>query len=263
MDRFKYLSHEGVRYAVSENIGCPHAFSTRDGGLSRLPHTASLNLVYGRGDDENTVDANRVIFARAAGVPWLNPVEAEQIHSAAVAVVGGQLPERNIRCDGFVSDRDDVTLCVKTADCAPILFHDGSAGIIGACHAGWRGTVAGIAGKTLDAMCALGADRSRVQIAIGACIHECCYEVGEDFYHSVCEAQGVSFAKEYVRIKDGRYHADITGMNIALLTAAGAAAENISVDGNCTCCHPDIYFSHRATHGLRGTMMAIISGGTR
>ena len=248
-----------MRFAQSENIVYPHAFSTRIGGFSTLDYTAGLNLVYGRGDGAVTVDKNRALFSRVTGISFDSLVEASQVHSARVVTVGDELPPPDIEADGFVTNRAGVTLCIKTADCAPVLMCDPLAGVIGACHAGWRGTVAGICANTVEAMCALGAKKENIRVAIGACIHPCCYEVGGDFYSEVTKARGEDFAARHIKARGESIYADIVGMNLELLECAGIKRENICADPHCTCCEPDVYFSHRASGGRRGTMAAIIS----
>lgn len=259
MNRFIFKTVDNVTFGVSENITAPHGFSTRAGGVSSLPHTASMNLAYGRGDDEETVRENMRIFCSAVGVSG-RAVSARQIHSATVLTV---TPENagleGVECDGFVSRTPGITLCVKTADCVPILFYDESAGVIGAAHAGWRGTAAAIQQKTVKKMCALGAEPSRIQVAVGACIHPCCYEVGGDFREQVAALRGEDFAARHIYERDGALRADLTAMNAELLQDAGVPADNISICPRCTCCEPGVFFSHRATGGVRGTMAAAIS----
>lgn len=262
MDGFKFITRNGVLFARSDRLRAPHAFSTRLGGVSVLSHTRSMNLVYGRGDTDAQVDENRRIFLRETGLVG-ETVEAQQVHGTDVLCVRDALPPRDVPADGFVTDRGGVILCVKTADCAPLLFEDAEAGIIGACHAGWRGTLGGIAENTVRQMCALGARADRIHCAVGPCIHSCCYEVGDDFYRTVEESRGADFARRYVVRRHGGLFADIVGMNLEILLGGGMDEGNIDVCGRCTCCEPDIFFSHRATAGRRGTMIAMISlGGT-
>ena len=180
----------GVCYVRSTHIACPHGFSTRIGGVSDLPHTASLNLTYGRGDSDAVVLANLARFAEAVGVSG-DVVSLPQVHGTAVRIVdeadrgmGYQRPADGT-CDGYVTAAPGVALGVKTADCVPILLADEAAGVIGALHAGWRGTVAGIASVGVEKMIELGADPSRIVAAIGPSIGVCCYAVGDDFAEAV------------------------------------------------------------------------------
>ena len=167
-------TENGVEYLRSNNIISKHAFSTRIGGVSRLPHTVSLNLAYGRGDDNETVLENLSLFAEAVGFDAGRLVSVGQIHSADVRVVDeshagqGYMIEEDFQCDGYVTNKSGLTVGVKTADCVPILMegydNGGKVCCVGAAHAGWRGTVSGIATVCLGKMRNLGAVRVRVAI---------------------------------------------------------------------------------------------------
>jgi len=260
MNSFNIELKSNIIYLTSSNIAVPHGFSTRHGGISSLPHTATMNLAYGRGDDEATVKENMRIFCTALGIDSDTVVSAKQIHSTEVMVV---TPENagleGVECDGFVTRDKGIALCVKIADCVPILFCDEENGVIGACHAGWRGTAGGIATVTVEKMLSLGAEVENIQVAIGPCIHPCCYEVSSDFYEQVSALRGEDFAKRHIKKKNGSMYADLTAMNKELLMGAGIPESNISISDKCTCCEPDLFHSHRATGGVRGTMAALIS----
>lgn len=259
MNNFNIEIKRNIIFFTSSNIAVPHGFSTRHGGISSLPHTATMNLAYGRGDDEITVKENMRIFCEAIGIDSDTVVSARQIHSTDVMVV---TPEKagleGVECDGFVTKEKGIALCVKIADCVPILFCDKKNGVIGACHAGWRGTAGGIAPKTVEKMLSLGADPANIQVAIGPCIHPCCYEVGGDFFEQVATLRGEDFAKRHIANKDGSMFANLTEMNKELLINARIPEGNISISDRCTCCEPDVFHSHRATGGVRGTMAAVI-----
>lgn len=249
-------------YFRSDNIEVPHLFTTRRGGVSTQPHLASLNVGDNRGDSEENVTANLDIAAGQIGLTHSDTVRARQIHSVKVRTVGkadkGAFFED---CDGFVTAEQGVALTVKVADCVPILLCDKQASVIGALHAGWRGAASGIAYEGVLAMTALGAEPSRIKAALGACIHSCCYEVGGDFVESVEALLGCDPEQSGVIIPsaDGKYHADIVRLNLIHLERAGIAPENISVCGECTCCDPKLFFSHRYSKGKRGTMCAMIA----
>ena len=254
----------GVCFVRSDRIALPHGFSTRLGGVSALPHTASLNLAFGRGDDDAVVLANLARFTAAVGVPG-EVISLPQIHSADVRVVTGadaglgyQHPADG-SCDGYVTATPGVTLGVKTADCVPILLADAAAGVIGALHAGWRGTVAGIARTGVGEMVKLGADPARIVAAIGPAICACCFEVGEEFPDAVAASACAPLCLPHLRRRDGRLYADLPAMNAAILCSAGLRAENIDQSGLCTCCDSARFYSHRASKGKRGTMLSVIA----
>ncbi len=262
----------GVVYLTSGLLPCRHGFASRAGGVSTLPHTASLNLAFGRGDGDETVRENLRRFAEAVGFEPGSVVSRHQIHSTRVIdatddMAGeGYFRPTDEGCDGFVTTSRRVTLGVKTADCVPILFYgcapDGSAPVIGAVHAGWRGTAAGIAGECVERMCALGASRESIRAAVGPSIRFCCYEVGDDFFESVRQLVGTETAERFIYPVSGegsRLHADLVGLNRQILMEHGLSPERIDVSEDCTCCHPESYFSHRYSKGLRGTMLSVIT----
>ncbi len=240
-------------------LSAAHGFSCRIGGISTPAHLSSLNLGYGVGDSEDDVRINRSRFFSAVASHPLqdnDAVWAHQIHSATVRCVGRKdLGRDDLSLDGFVTRESGVLLFIRTADCCPLLFCDAENGVIGACHAGWRGSVADIAGETVRAMMQIGADVRHIRCAIGPCIHSCCYEVGDDFVETLCTSLSPDITKQALqRYPDGRYHADLTEINRMLLIRSGMAPEHIAIAPDCTCCQPGRYFSHRASGGRRGLM---------
>ncbi len=246
----------GVPFYRSTLLTSPHAFSCRHGGTSTLPHLASMNLGRGRGDDEATLCENYRIFLEATCLPQ-NVVSANQIHSDIV-LHAQTAPEAAPDCDGFVTATPNLTLCVKTADCLPILFEDHEAGVVGAVHAGWRGSAKGIVCRALDEMEALGAKRDRICAVIGPRIGVCCFEVKDDFVTEYRALLG-DFGEKFLVFKDDRIFCDLPALNRALLIENGVLEKHFEDSGLCTCCQPDLFFSHRASKGLRGTMAAMIA----
>ena len=247
-----------------------HGFSTREGGVSTLPHTASMNVAKGRGDSDETVIENISLFARRVSGGALDAaavVCASQIHSTKIRRVSaadcgtGTLLPAGEECDGFISDEPNVLLMVRVADCVPILFaaqqEDGSP-VVCAVHAGWRGTAAGIAAEAIRLLTESGAELSSIRCAVGQAIRDCCYEVREDFREAVASLRGAAFADAHIHSRNGKLFADVPGMNVRLLLEAGLTKEQIDVLPHCTACRPGLFHSHRATGGLRGAMGAMI-----
>ena len=254
---FEKVTNHGVVFFRSSLLPCPHAFTTRIGGVSSLPHLASLNLGNNRGDDPANVKENfRRIFA-AAGLPD-SFVSAVQIHSKTVLFTREPLPEHP-HLDGFCTDAPGLTLCVKVADCIPILLCDKNAGVIAALHAGWRGTASGIVAKGLEKMVEAGAHPENIVAAIGAGLGTCCFAVREDFIAEFTALAGENMAQKFIENRGGRFFADLKGANVEALTDAGVPRGQIDVCPLCTCCDPDLFFSHRASGGKRGTMAALIA----
>ena len=258
-----FYKKDGVYF--SDIITCPHGFSCREGGVSSLAHTSSMNLAFGRGDDDATVLKNLDIFAGKLGLEAKSVISVPQIHSCDVRVVGrehagmGYHAPAAFSCDGYVTRERGVPIGVKTADCVPILLYDDKNGVIGALHAGWRGSVAGIARVGVEKMLSLGADPESIRAAIGAAIGACCYEVGEEVYEAAKENLGADIADRFITRSGERFRADLAGLNRELLIGSGLLPENIDLSGHCTACEKDEFFSHRATGGVRGTMLALIS----
>ena len=262
-----------------------HGFSTRLGGVSEGA-LASLNLGLGRGDDLQKVRENYRLWGEAAGFDADKTVISQQTHGVALRKVSrkdegkGLLRERDYHdIDGLYTDQSGPVLITTYADCTPLLFYAPDRHIAATSHAGWRGTAAGIACKTVEEMCRIGAQPKAIQAAIGPCIHNCCYEVSLDFYDEVERLCGRTFANRYItpyparaekaprelilnppdRTESPKYRADLVGMNLHMLRSVGMAEAHINICAACTCCQSTLYFSHRATGGKRGTMAAIIS----
>jgi len=262
-----YYDNNFWRSALLEERDVGHAFSTRLGGVSTLPHTSSMNVGFGRGDSDDVVRENIRILCAAAGLSYEGLVGSAQYHTTHVRYVTeenageGIVRDNHSPSDAFVTDRPGVSAIVRTADCTPILLcgrKDDRAPVVGAAHAGWKGTVHLIAENLVAAALSLGAEKSSLKTAIGPCIGECHFEVKEDFIEAVRDARGNDFAEKYIIRRDGRYFADMVSMNFDILVAAGVPADRIDVCGACTACDPNKYHSHRATGGVRGTMGSVI-----
>src|SRR5207249_2927073 len=142
---------------------------SRRGGISEGPF-ASLNCGFSSGDSPDRVTRNRAIAADRLGLPADRLVTARQIHGTTVVTVEKPWRREEAPCaDGLVTAIPGIVLGVLTADCAPILFRDPAAGVIGVAHAGWRGALGGIVEATLARMTVLGAERHRIRAAIGPC----------------------------------------------------------------------------------------------
>ena len=254
-----------LEYLVAEGITAPHCFTTRFGGVSQ-GHLASMNIGIHRGDDPANVAENYRILTQALGFSTEDLVATHQTHSDIVRAVGredrgvclveGASPE----CDALVTNAPGVALVIYTADCTPILLcgekEDGSP-VISAVHAGWRGTAKGIAGKAVEAMCALGCRPESIKAAVGPHIGSCCYEVGGDLLEDVTVLRGSDFARRHITPSphaSGKFFCDMTGMNREILMEAGVPSSHIDVTDHCTYCMSDVYYSHRKTSGKRGAM---------
>ena len=250
-----------LEYLTAENLPAPHGFTTRLGGVSR-GHLESLNLGLHRDDDPENVTKNYTILANTIGFDIKKLVLAHQTHSATIRVVTkndclGSLSHRDYPvCDGLVTNDPGGALWVFTADCTPILLHDPVTGAVGAIHAGWRGTAAGIAASGVEAMVsAFGCRPGDIRAAIGPNIGLCCFETHGDVPSAMVSALGRE-AAPYIFPCGEKFKLDLKGLNGLWLRKAGV--ENIEIATQCTACQPHRFWSHRVTGGVRGSQGAVI-----
>ena len=182
------MSVEVIRAA---NLSVPHGFLGRRGGVS-TGELAGLNVGYGSKDDRDAIAENRR-RAIAALLPEADLATVHQVHSATVVCAERPWPQdERPHADAMVTDRPRLLLGILTADCAPVLFADPEAGVVGAAHAGWRGALAGVTDATIAAMEGLGARRDRISATVGPCIAQASYEVDEGFRIRFVETDGAN-----------------------------------------------------------------------
>ncbi|GIX11270.1 peptidoglycan editing factor PgeF [Elioraea sp.] len=234
---------------LAAGLEAPHGFFTRAGGVS-TGRFATLNCSLSGRDDPRAVAENRARARAALGVGAL--VGLFQVHGAAVAVVEEPWgDEARPEADALVTRRRGVALGIVTADCAPVLFLDPAAGVIGAAHAGWRGALAGVLEATVAAMERLGAARGRISAAIGPTIRQPSYEVAADLRDAVLAADP-AHARFFVDgARPGRWHFDLPGFCATALARAGIARViDLGLD---TYADPARFFSYRrAIHEAAG-----------
>lgn len=221
----------------------PHGFFTRHGGVS-TGRFASLNCSLSGRDDPDAVRENRARAAAALHHPPAALVGLTQVHGIAVATLEDAWPEDDRpRADAVVTDRPGLLLGIVTGDCAPVLFADAEAGVIGAAHAGWRGAVAGVIEATLAAMEARGARRARIAAAIGPCIAQPSYEVGADLREALLARDPADARFLAPGRREGHWQFDLPGYVLARLHAAGVA--RAAWIGQDTLARAEDFFSHR------------------
>ncbi|MDQ1899180.1 peptidoglycan editing factor PgeF [Paracoccus sp. WLY502] len=233
-----------------------HGFFTRKGGASSGLF-AGLNCGRRSTDQTEVVALNRARVATAMGVPANALATVKQVHSADVVTLteADDIPTiAGTEADGIVTARRDVALAVLTADCQPILLADAQAGVIGACHAGWRGALDGIIEATVEAMRAIGA--TSIRAVIGPTISQRAYEVGPDFMDSFL-AEDPAYDRFFSGGPNGRPMFDLPSFGLMRLRDAGVEAE---WSGHCTYSDPDKFFSYRrATHESKADYGRLIS----
>jgi len=223
----------------------PHGFLGRRGGVSQ-GLVAGLNVGLGSQDDPAAIAENRR-RAAAAVLPGAPLASLYQVHSADVVRVNAAYPDaERPQADALVTERPGLLLGILTADCAPVLFADAHAGVVGAAHAGWKGALAGVTDTTIAAMEKIGARRDRIAAAIGPCIARASYEVDEGFLgrFTAVDPENERF---FASGRDGRYQFDLEAYVTHRLAAAGLA--RIEALGLDTYAQPDRFYSYRrATH---------------
>lgn len=255
------MAKAGIHLVRSSVIppGFVHGFPERTGGVSTGPR-ASLNLGARWGDDRANVDANRRLLAEHAGYDPAQLVATRHVHGTNVWRVGEPLAD-DAEFDGLVCDRPGPVLGAFAADCIPILFADPEARVCGAAHAGWRGTVNGVAPNVIARMVEAGARADRIRVALGPSIGPCCFEVGPE----VVDEFRAAFSAHSLRDLPGlvvrgrqKDHIDLRVASRAFLERAGVQAQHIDDRPPCTRCEGDRFFSYRRDGREGGVHMAFI-----
>ncbi|HZT52013.1 MAG TPA: peptidoglycan editing factor PgeF [Stellaceae bacterium] len=234
-----------LRVAPLEHEAVRHAFFTRAGGVSEGVF-ASLNCSLGSGDDPAKVAENR---RRALAVLGLGPerlVTTYQVHGAAVALV--EAPWRHEdrpRADALVTRVPGIALGILTADCAPVLFADPAARIVGAAHAGWRGALGGVLEAAVAAMEREGALRARIRAGVGPCIGGASYEVGPEFPAPFLAERADNAGFFVAASRPGHFLFDLGAYVEAKLRRLGLGA--VARSGGDTCAEAARFFSWRRT----------------
>jgi YfiH family protein len=223
----------------------PHGFLGRRGGVS-TGATAGLNTGLGSGDDAGAVAANRARGAEAV-LPGGRLVGVYQVHSPdCVTVDEPWTDDARPHADAMATSRPGLLLGIITADCAPVLLADASAGVIGAAHAGWRGAFDGVIGNTVEAMERLGARRGAITAAIGPCIGRDSYEVDEGFRQRFIDADAAN-TRFFTAGRQGHHQFALEEYVAGRLNEVGVAdIERLGLD---TYSDDERFFSfRRATH---------------
>ncbi|MFH1080716.1 MAG: peptidoglycan editing factor PgeF [Pseudomonadota bacterium] len=238
-----------------------HAFCTRQGGVSGGSF-AGLNVSTREGDDNDHVRLNFESIAAAFGITVSQFLQVHQVHRDGVWVLDGRVPlpadDLPPECDAVVTDRPEVALCIKTADCVPVFLVDPVRRVIGAVHAGWKGTALQIVGKAVGKMVQrFGTHPSDLFAAIGPAIGPCCYEVDTTVYQAMSNHPERESFFQAGREK-GKWSLDLFLANRLQLIQSGVPAQRIRQADFCTACHPGLFFSYRAQGGNTGRQLNFI-----
>lgn len=233
-----------------------HTVTTRS---DDLPYAFSLALHTGEAPEQIVANRNRLSRLLSSETP-LHYVLADQTHSDNIQCITRKetrgwesLSDAVKECDALITDVKGVVLGILTADCVPILLYDRQKEVVAAVHAGWKGTKAQIASKTVQKMIAeYGCDPETIMAGIAPAIGRCCYEVGEEV------AEHFFDTPEALTQKGEKYMLDLPFINQKQLLEAGLKKENIEMSHTCTACEVERFFSYRKEQGCSGRFMSLI-----
>ncbi len=226
------------------------AESTRHGGVSDFPFS-SLNLGIYSGDSPEAVQENRKRFFGSLGIDLAEVCFSYQIHEDKIWVA--QKPENLEGYDAFITNQPNIFVCVTVADCTPVLIYDAKNQVVASVHAGWKGTVLAISGKTLQKMQeTFGTNPADCYAYVGICIDECSFEVGDEVANH--------FGENFKRFDEekGKFFVDLKRANQHQLITLGVPENQIEISEFSTVLHNENYFSHRKEKGKTGRMLAVI-----
>jgi len=262
---FQLNKKHSIQYFESSYLsGCDfltHAFCTRLGGLSEEDYK-SLNISFKEGDLESRVLQNWNRLAMAFAIPLENFLTLNQVHGDDIFVIkpyGDYLPsDASLSYDAIVTPRENLAICIKTADCVPVFIVDRSKKIIAAVHAGWKGTALEISAKVVRLLLdKYGSYPRDILAAVGPSIGLCCFEVDEDAADSF-RNQKDHGEFLFAGNKPGKWIVDLAEANRRQLIHCGIPEENIDICGLCTSCRQDLFFSHRGSGGITGRQLNFI-----
>jgi YfiH family protein len=262
---FNRTRRHSIEYYESSLLsGCDfltHAFCTRIGGVSEGDYK-SLNISFKEGDLEGSVLQNWHRIALAFGIPIDNFLTLNQVHGYDIFVIkpyGDYYPEDGLlNYDAIVTSRDNLAICIKTADCVPLFIVDRTKKIIAAVHAGWKGTALEITSKVIRLLLEqYGSSPHDILATIGPSIGPCCFELDT--------LSAKAFMKHhhaktflFVSTKPNKWIVDLPEANRRQILHHGIPEENIEVARLCTCCRQDLFFSHRGSGGVTGRQVNFI-----
>jgi YfiH family protein len=240
-----FKNHNGAAYYQFEQLAgfreINHGVFLRTPGFSKAPFN-QLNTSFSVGDDASRVESNRNLVAQCLEAPEL--VFARQVHSRRVLVID-ERPRRNrppehaalLEGDAMVTNQPGRYLVVQVADCQPILMYNPRCRVVACVHAGWRGSVANIIGRTLKAMgLRFGCLAKDTYAGVGPSLGPCCaefinyrQEIPQSLWNYRCDST----------------HFDFWAMSRDQLVAGGVPENQIQLSGCCTKCNTERFFSYR------------------
>ena len=241
--------------------GVVAGFSTRNGGVSRPPYN-SLNLGLGTDDQLVNVEGNRATFTRAFDLAPHQLLTVKQVHGDSILLLDGPNPDLShflsVEVDAIVTNQPGIMIGILTADCFPILIWHQKFTIAAAIHAGWRGAANGLIAKVVETIRHnFDCQATELKAAIGPGIEAHTYEVDRPVRDAF--RQGSGFWNDISKETElGHWQLDIPLSCQLQLEQAGLKPQNIDIAKECTCCHPELFFSHRRDNGVTGRQLAFI-----
>jgi hypothetical protein len=259
----KSYTSNGIKLLFFENLSpfktLYHAVTTRTGGVSQIPFK-SLNLGLNTDDRYENILANHEALSKALEFDLKYLLSSHQVHGTGILTVNN-IPEKTKDpfvlkhsfdgYDAMVTDKPGITLIIRVADCVPIILFDPAKQILAVVHAGWKGTKAEVAAKTVRVMVTqFGSRASDIIAGIGPSIGPCCFNVQKDvadlFFNNAPDAE------IYIKKKGTGFVIDLREANRSQLIAQGCGEKNIEVSDLCTSCNSNLFFSHRGEKGKTG-----------
>ncbi|HWH80256.1 MAG TPA: peptidoglycan editing factor PgeF, partial [Candidatus Binatus sp.] len=234
-----------------------HGFMGRRGGKS-VGRYAGLNVSYRVGDDNKIVSQNVCDMKAAVGIHEGKIVTMQQVHGDNIVDVKDRKLKEVGEADGMITAESGIYLGVLTADCVPLLFVAPKQKLVAAVHAGWRGTLAGIAQKTVERLSSqYNVTAEDIEVAMGPSIGACCYEVKDDVAGPLMKRWG-KLTTPSISVKQGKSFINLSRLNRDILRAAGVPGKQLFQVGPCTRCASDDFFSYRFAGGETGRQISVI-----
>ncbi|HBH49589.1 MAG TPA: peptidoglycan editing factor PgeF [Bacteroidales bacterium] len=235
------------------------AIVLRSGGVSKGKYS-SLNLSFKSGDDPKKVVRNRELLAKKSGLIFSNLVFPDQCHTKNIQVLFEYPDKELLETDAVITSVNGLAIGVLAADCVPILFYDRELQVVGAAHAGWKGTVEGISQHVVKTMVdTFQTKPHNILVGIGPCIQQINYEVGPEVISAVGKL-GTNYSDLFIKDSEKPQHGyvNLPGINRQLLIDSGVLAENIDFINECTFSNPQKYFSARRDGFQSGRFASLI-----
>ncbi|MEH7011938.1 peptidoglycan editing factor PgeF [Neobacillus niacini] len=258
-------SYFSIRNWMEMNPGLVAGLTTKKGGSS-IGVFENLNMGFHVGDQVEAVCSNRNKLANLIQFPLNHWVGAEQTHDTVIRKItkadrgiGADTYDNAFKgTDGFYTNEEGILLTLCYADCVPLFFISPDHRMIGAAHAGWKGTVNEIARKMVEKWREEGIAPNQIFVAIGPSICEKCYIVNDYVINFVENTLEDVEKKPYNTIKEGQYTLDLRELNKMILLKTGVPEKNIQISNLCSSCDKSEFFSHRRDQGKTGRMLSYI-----